>query len=114
MSAIFFKNAKEFREWLMVHHSLESELEVGFYKKNSGLQNMTWSEAVDEALCFGWIDGVRHSIDKLSYKIRFTPRKEKSNWSEINLKKVQTLMGEGRMHQAGLDVYNRWACKNGY
>ena len=102
---MFFKNAAEFRKWLKINHSKAQELQVGFYKVGSGKQNMTWSEAVDEALCFGWIDGVRNSIDEYSYTNRFTPRRKTSNWSDINIRKVEQLIKEGRMTEAGLAVY---------
>ena len=107
MELIFFKDSNEFRAWLLENHAIKSELEVGFYKKDSGIQNMTWSEAVDQALCFGWIDGVKHTIDSKSYRLRFTPRKVNSNWSEVNLKKMETLIASGQMHTAGLDIYNK-------
>ncbi|HSB93259.1 MAG TPA: YdeI/OmpD-associated family protein [Flavitalea sp.] len=102
---VFFKNAAEFRQWLKSNHSKAQELQVGFYKVGSGRQNMTWSEAVDEALCFGWIDGVRNSIDATSYTNRFTPRRKSSNWSEINLRKIEQLIKEGRMTKAGLAAF---------
>ena len=79
MAATFFATQAEFRKWLEKHHKNETELLVGFYKLDSGKPSMTWSESVDQALCFGWIDGVRRSIDKESYSIRFTPRKKTSN-----------------------------------
>jgi len=83
MTPIFFKNQSEFRTWLSENHQKETELLVGFYKIGSGKLNMTWSQSVDEALCFGWIDGVRRSIDKDSYCIRFTPRRPNSIWSFV-------------------------------
>lgn len=91
--------------WLEKNHKEETELLVGFYKKNSGKPNMTWSQSVDEALCFGWIDGVRRSIDKDSYCIRFTPRRPSSTWSTINIKKVEELIKQRRMQPAGLEIY---------
>ena len=97
MNPIFFSNPKKFRDWLEQFHKLEIELLVGFYKINSGKPSMTWSESVDETLCFGWIDGVRKSIDADSYSIRFTPRKVKSIWSAINLKKMEVLIVNGKM-----------------
>jgi len=102
---IFFKNAAEFRKWLKAKHASAQEVRVGFYKVGSGKKNMSWSEAVDEALCFGWIDGVRNSIDEESYTNRFTPRRKSSNWSEINIRKVEQLIQEGRMAKAGLEAY---------
>lgn len=107
MSPIFFKNPAEFRAWLDKNHSTETVLLVGFYKKGSGKQNMTWSESVDQALCFGWIDGVRKSIDGESYCIRFTPRKPTSVWSAVNIKKVEELTKQGLMQRAGLDIFNK-------
>src|SRR5690606_33454076 len=81
------------------------ELLVGFYKVDSGKQSMTWTQSVDEALCFGWIDGVRKSIDKDSYQIRFTPRKLSSIWSAVNIKKIKTLTKQGLMQPAGLEIF---------
>jgi uncharacterized protein YdeI (YjbR/CyaY-like superfamily) len=105
--AIFFKTPAKFRTWLARHDASESELIVGFYKLGSGRQSMTWSESVDEALCFGWIDGVRNRIDEHSYKIRFSPRKPTSIWSAINIEKVRALQAAGRMTKAGLDAFAR-------
>jgi len=107
MTPIFFKNQKEFRKWLEKNHSKESELLAGYYKVGSGKPSMTWSQSVDEALCFGWIDGVRKSIDGERYCIRFTPRKPASIWSTVNLKKVEQLIENGLMQQSGLEVYNK-------
>jgi uncharacterized protein YdeI (YjbR/CyaY-like superfamily) len=103
----FFKTPAEFRAWLARHGAVESELVVGFYKRESGRPSMTWSESVDEALCFGWIDGVRTRIDEHSYKIRFSPRKPTSIWSAINVEKVRVLQAAGRMTKAGLDAFAR-------
>jgi len=107
MKPIFFNNQIEFRKWLELNHKIETELLVGFYKVGSGKLNMTWSESVDQALCFGWIDGIRRSIDKDSYCIRFTPRKIKSIWSAVNIRKVENLIETGLMQPAGLDLFNR-------
>jgi uncharacterized protein YdeI (YjbR/CyaY-like superfamily) len=101
----FFATPAEFRAWLEQHHADEQELIVGFYKKATGRPTMTWTEAVREALCFGWIDSVRRSIDADSYSNRFTPRKPRSNWSAVNVKHVEELIREGRMHTAGLAAY---------
>jgi uncharacterized protein YdeI (YjbR/CyaY-like superfamily) len=98
---VFFSSAKEWRDWLAEHHDGESECLVGFIRVTTGRANMTWSEAVDEAICFGWIDGVRRGVDADTYSIRFTPRKPGSNWSAINVKKVEALRGTGRMTEAG-------------
>lgn len=98
----FFATPAEFRAWLAEHHDKEAELIVGFYKKASGKPSITYQEALDEALCFGWIDGVRHSVDEESYKQRWTPRRQGSQWSQVNLGKVERLIQEGRMHPAGM------------
>jgi uncharacterized protein YdeI (YjbR/CyaY-like superfamily) len=103
----FFPTPADFRRWLEQHHESESELLVGFYKKGSGKPSITWPESVDEALSFGWIDGVRKRIDDESYTIRFTPRKEASNWSAINIKRVGELTKLGRMHPAGLRAFEQ-------
>ena len=84
MTPTFFANQNDFRKWLEKNHKIEIELLVGFYKVDSGKPSMTWPQSVDEALCFGWIDGVRKSIDKDRYQIRFTPRKRTSIWSAVN------------------------------
>ena len=104
---IFFKNQNEFREWLMHNHALETELWVGYYKKGTGKPSMTWSESVDQALCFGWIDGVRRSIDREGYCIRFTPRKPTSTWSAINIRKVKELTKQGLMRPAGIAAFEK-------
>jgi uncharacterized protein YdeI (YjbR/CyaY-like superfamily) len=106
MTPKFFINQADFRKWLEINHKSETELLVGFYKKESGKLNMTWSQSVDEALCFGWIDGIRRSIDNESYCIRFTPRKPASSWSNINIKKVEELKKKGLIKQSGLEVFN--------
>jgi len=98
----FFKTPSAFRKWLAAHHADSKELWVGFYKKDSGKPSIDWPESVDEALCFGWIDGIRKSIDAESYKIRFTPRKLISVWSAVNIKNVEKLVKEDRMQPAGL------------
>jgi len=105
MTPIYFSNQIRFREWLEANHKTENELLVGFYKKNSGKPNMTWSQSVDEALSFGWIDGIRRSIDKDSYCIRFTPRRPSSTWSAVNIRKVEELIKLGLMKPAGLEIY---------
>ena len=101
----FFPTQSAFRKWLEKNHDKEKELLVGFYKVSCGKQSITWSESVDEAICFGWIDGVRKSIDEESYSIRFTPRKPTSIWSAINIKKVEELSQKGLMHPAGLAAF---------
>ena len=113
MIPIFFTSQDEFREWLEKNHGDESALFVGFYKVKSGKPTMTWSESVDQALCFGWIDGVKYSIDKDSYKIRFTPRKKTSIWSAVNIRKVENLIENGLMQSAGLESFkNRTESKS--
>jgi uncharacterized protein YdeI (YjbR/CyaY-like superfamily) len=102
----FFKTAKLFNDWLTVHAAAQSELLVGFYKVGSGHPSMTWSESVDEALCYGWIDGVRKRIDDASYSIRFTPRKTTSIWSAININKFKDLQQQGRMTPAGEKAFS--------
>jgi uncharacterized protein YdeI (YjbR/CyaY-like superfamily) len=107
MKPIFFTTPAEWRAWLQKNHAKQSEVLVGFYKKASGRPTMTWSEAVDQALCFGWIDGVRRSIDEKSYANRFTPRRPDSNWSAVNIKKVEQLTRQGLMHPAGLAAFDK-------
>ena len=104
---IFFAKQSDFRKWLQKNHKRETELLVGFYKVDSGKPSMTWSQSVDEALCFGWIDGVRKSIDKDSYQIRFTRRKSTSIWSAINIKKIEELTKQGLMGPAGLASFEK-------
>ena len=101
----YFKSASAFRRWLEVNHARVSELWVGFFKKGSGKGGLTYAEAVDEALCFGWIDGLKKRVDDLSYTHRFTPRKPKSNWSRINIQHAVRLKKAGRMAPAGLKAY---------
>lgn len=105
-SVTFFETQDGFRKWLESHHEKETELIVGFYKVDSGKPSMSWSQSVDQALCFGWIDGVRKSIDKESYSIRFTPRRNTSNWSAINIKKIEDLTKAGLMKPAGLKAFS--------
>jgi uncharacterized protein YdeI (YjbR/CyaY-like superfamily) len=101
---IFFPTQHDFRAWLEEHHLTEKELNVGFYKVGSGKPSMTWSESVDQALCFGWIDGIRRSIDGERYQIRFTPRRKTSIWSAVNIQKVEELTQKGWMRDAGLAI----------
>src|SRR3982751_1969731 len=103
----FFAAPREFREWLGQYHQSARELWVGFYKKGSGKPSITWPESVDEALCFGWIDGLRKSVDSQSYKIRFTPRRKVSAWSTINTRRMKELLREGRVHPAGMAAFRR-------
>jgi uncharacterized protein YdeI (YjbR/CyaY-like superfamily) len=103
----FFATAAAFRAWLDAHHDRETELLVGFHKKGSGKPSMTWPESVDEALCYGWIDGVRRSLGDESYTIRFTPRRPGSIWSNVNMAKVAALLEAERMMPAGLAAWER-------
>ena len=105
MKPLFFATPSDFRKWLEKNHDKSAEQWVGFYKKDSGRPSITWPESVDVALCYGWIDGLRKSIDEISYKIRFTPRKKSSNWSSINIKRVQELTKLGLMRPPGLKAF---------
>ena len=107
MKAKFFSHQNDFRTWLDENHEKEKELIVGFYKVNSGKPSLTWSESVDQALCFGWIDGVRRTIDHQSYCIRFTPRKPTSIWSAVNINKMEEMIPKGLVKTAGLKAYER-------
>ena len=107
MQPTFFSTPVDFRRWLEEHHADASELLVGFHKRASGEASLTWPESVDEALCFGWIDGVRRRIDDTSYSIRFTPRKPGSVWSAVNIAKVDKLEQDGRMTDAGRAAFAR-------
>ncbi len=101
----FFEAASDFRAWLEANHATATELVVGFRKVGTGVPSMTWPESVDEALCFGWIDGVRKRIDDASYQIRFTPRRKGSIWSLVNVGKVKDLVAQGRMRPAGVAAF---------
>jgi uncharacterized protein YdeI (YjbR/CyaY-like superfamily) len=105
MKVIFFKSPAAFGAWLETHHGTELELWVGFHKKATGKPSLTWPESVDEALCVGWIDGLRKNVDETSYKIRFTPRKRRSIWSAINIRRVEHLTKQGLMRPAGLTAF---------
>jgi uncharacterized protein YdeI (YjbR/CyaY-like superfamily) len=107
MEVHFFETPAQWRAWLEANHDTATEVEVGFRRRATGLPTMTWSEAVDEALCFGWIDGVRHSIDETSYRNRFTPRKPTSTWSKVNVAKVQALEAAGKMRPPGRAAFER-------
>ena len=107
MEPHFFITPAEFRKWLDKNHDKESELLVGFYKTNTGRPTITWPQSVDQALCYGWIDGVRKSRDEESYTIRFTPRKPTSIWSAINIDKIETLLKEGLVKPAGIAAYKK-------
>jgi uncharacterized protein YdeI (YjbR/CyaY-like superfamily) len=103
----FFPTLASWRAWLDAHHADATELWVGLYKRDSGHPSITWPEAVDGALAFGWIDGVRHGIDQISYKIRFTPRKPRSIWSAVNVKRASELSKLKMMHPAGLAAFEK-------
>ena len=107
MTPRFFKTPSAFHKWLAANHAKSKELWVGFYKKDSGKPSITWPESVDEALCFGWIDGVRKRLDDESYVIRFSPRKPTSIWSAVNLRNAERLIKEDRMQAAGMRAYER-------
>ena len=104
---IFFDGPEHFREWLEAHHDTAGEVHVGFWKKHTGRQTMTWSQAVDQALCFGWIDGKLNRIDGERHRQRFTPRRKGSNWSKVNLEKVARLEAEGLMTDAGRRAFEQ-------
>src|SRR2546430_7249686 len=101
MEPKFFRTPAAFRAWLQRHHGTVAELLVGFYKRGAGTPSITWPEAVDEALCFGWIDGLRRRVDERRYTIRFTPRRPGSIWSAVNIRPARALAAEGRMAAAG-------------
>jgi uncharacterized protein YdeI (YjbR/CyaY-like superfamily) len=106
MSILFFPTQSHLRKWFEKNHNKFDELWVGYYKKGTGKPSITWQESVDEALCFGWIDGIRKSIDEESYKIRFTPRRKGSIWSAVNVKRIKELIKFGLVKPAGLEVFN--------
>lgn len=101
----FFATPADFRAWLEKNHATAPALVVGFYKRDSGKPSITWPESVDEALCFGWIDGIRHRVDDEVYTIRFTPRRPKGIWSSVNTRRYAVLTKEGRMTRAGVTAF---------
>ena len=107
MTPRYFKTPAEFRRWLAAHHATERELLVGFYRKASGKPGISYKEAVDEALCFGWIDGVKHRVDEDRYTHRFTPRKAVSTWSLVNTRRVEELIALERMAAPGFEAFKR-------
>ena len=109
MEPTFFATPAEFRAWLERHHNSAAELLVGFHKRGSGRPSMTWPESVDQALCFGWIDGVRRGIDDTSYSIRFTPRKQRSTWSAVNVRRMKELIEHRLATPAGIAAFERRA-----
>src|SRR5438874_9348126 len=106
MKIKYFKSAHDFRRWMEKNHAITQELWVGYYKKSSRQPSITWPESVDEALCFGWIDGIRKSVDDLRYTSRFTPRRRGSIWSAVNIKRARELRDKGLMHPAGMAAFN--------
>lgn len=106
-TAIYFASPAEFRDWLHAHHETATELLVGFHKRGTGRPSLTWPESVAEALCVGWIDGVRRRVDDERYTIRFTPRKARSIWSAVNIALMETLRAEGRVQPAGERAFER-------
>ncbi|HWK89064.1 MAG TPA: YdeI/OmpD-associated family protein [Longimicrobium sp.] len=104
---VYFATPAEWRAWLEAQHDRESELLVGFHKVGSGRPSITWPQSVDQALCFGWIDGVRRSLGPDAYTIRFTPRKARSTWSAVNIKRFGELREMGLVHPAGLAAFER-------
>ena len=107
MDTIFFLTQADLRKWFKKNHNKSDELWIGYYKKDSGKPGITYKESVDEALCFGWIDGIRKSIDSKSYKTRFTPRRKGSIWSAINIARIKELIKSGQVEQAGIDAFNK-------
>ena len=105
MDPTYFPSPEAFRAWLEQHHASAEALWVGYFKRATGVASMTWPESVDEALCFGWIDGLRRRVDDERYAIRFTPRREGSGWSRVNLRRVEALRAEGRMRPAGVAAF---------
>lgn len=103
---VFFKSVKELHKWFQKNHDRATDVWIGFYNVKSGKKGATYKEAVDEALCFGWIDGIRKNIDEERYANRFTPRKKTSIWSDINTRRIKELTEEGRMHPAGIAAFN--------
>lgn len=107
MEPVFFESEQEFRLWLERNHQTAAELSVGFYKKNTGKPSMSWSQSVDQALCFGWIDGVRNTINEEAYRIRFTPRRTASIWSAINIDKMEKLLAANLVYPMGKAAYDK-------
>ncbi|MEP1093620.1 MAG: YdeI/OmpD-associated family protein [Cyclobacteriaceae bacterium] len=103
----FFSTPDDFRKWLSKNHEVKTELWVGYYKKATKKASITWPESVDQALCFGWIDGIRKRIDDEAYMIRFTPRKSTSHWSNVNITKIKELKKEGLVEKAGLLAWKK-------
>jgi uncharacterized protein YdeI (YjbR/CyaY-like superfamily) len=110
VTATFFASGEEMRDWLEANHATVTELWVGIYKKGSGRRGVTFQEALDEAMCFGWVDSMSRRVDDDSYMLRFTPRRERSSWTPGNVARAEELRAEGRMHEAGIRALERrWA-----
>ena len=107
MAPTFFKTPAALRRWFKTHHATTAELWIGFYKKDSGRGGVVYRQALDEALCVGWIDGMARRIDAASYMQRFTPRRPRSDWSAINIARANELVAEGRMQNSGLAAFER-------
>lgn len=105
MKPKFFRTPTDFETWLEKNHATATELWVGFYKRDSRKPSITWPESVDQALCFGWIDGIRKRVDEISYQIRFTPRRRGSIWSAINIKRAEELVRQKQMRPSGLKAF---------
>jgi uncharacterized protein YdeI (YjbR/CyaY-like superfamily) len=112
MDPSFFPTPADFRAWFAEHHESATELWVGFHKKGTGKPSITWPESVDQALCFGWIDGIRKSLDADSYVIRFTRRQRRSHWSNVNIKRIGELTGQGLVTDAGLRAFEARSAEN--
>lgn len=112
MGITHFDCPEAFRAWLVRYHSERDELWVGFWKKSTRRPSITWPESVDEALCFGWIDGIRKSVDDEAYTIRFTPRRSRSTWSLRNIKRYEALEAEGRIERAGVEAFGKRTDEN--
>jgi uncharacterized protein YdeI (YjbR/CyaY-like superfamily) len=105
VDAIYFTSQEELRAWYLANHDAATELVIGFYKRHTGKPSLGYQEALDEALCFGWIDGIRHRVDDERYTNRYTPRTRRSIWSDVNIKRIGELTAQGRMHPAGLKAF---------
>ena len=113
MKPRFFATSEEMRAWLEANHATAPELWLGLYKKSSKMTGVTLSEAVDQALCFGWIDSLSRGIDDESYMLRFTPRRHRSNWASSSVERVERLRAQGLMHEAGLKAFEQRRVKSG-
>ena len=109
MKLAFFPTPAAFRNWLAKNHATATELQVGYYKKETGKPSITWPESIDQALCYGWIDGIRRKIDESIYAVRFTPRKRGSLWSPVNISRAKALIANGQMRPPGLTAFKKKA-----